>query len=528
MHAQRIGPAITELIPGPWLSGRRVSRKTRPGAAKEASISADIQDSAQLNTFHDMVVVPKCEALVRYGPLTPAIGFGLLAGMVWLYATGSDLYGRILLYWSFIPWSHPFIDTNVIPAWIHCWRAHGFVVYTDASWDACGLGPINYSPLWLRLTFLPTDPAWTNWYGLSLVAAFLLSLGLLPQPRHLGERALVVLGTFSCLPVFAMERGNVDLFIFLLAVGAALCLGGTIARRIFAYSLMVLGGLLKFYPLVLLILMLRERLPVFVALAGTAATIVAGTAFVFLDELRQLAPIPSGSPFYNLWSALNLPIGSPTVLRAFLNASSLPAPTAEALSQPGLVILIVAAALLSSMLVMALRLARRDDLRAALIAIPERTYRFLLIGAVLVVGCFFAGQNVGYRGVFLLLILPGILALIHVSASRGLRLIFTMTIGAMLCVLWELTVRHVVADVFGGSYNPVGGSLIGYAIWVVQELAWWWLIMILTAILMRFVVDSPAWRDLGPTMSRHWADWRQPNAAHDRRAREGATTTIVR
>jgi hypothetical protein len=32
----------------------------------------------------------------RFHPLVPAIGFVLLTGMAWLYATGSDLYNRIL------------------------------------------------------------------------------------------------------------------------------------------------------------------------------------------------------------------------------------------------------------------------------------------------------------------------------------------------------------------------------------------------------------------------------------------------
>jgi hypothetical protein len=428
--------------------------------------------------------------------LVPAIGFMLLAGMSWLYATGSDLYGRILAYWTFIPWSHPFIDLAAIPLFIRCWQQHGLVVYTDAAFDACGVGPLIYSPLWLRLTFLPTDPAWTNWLGLSLLSVFLLSLGLLPLSRRPGDRALVVMATFSCLPVFAMERGNVDLIVFLLAVGAALCLGGTIGRRILGYGLMVLGGLLKFYPLVLLLLMLRERRAILVPLALASVAIVAGTTYVLFDELRLLTPPPSGAPFYNRWGAWNFTMGFPTVVQAFLEAADFPASTIETLSNPKFVSVILAAFLLASMLVVALRLARRDDLRAGLTAIADRTYRFLVIGGVLVVGCFFAGQNVGYRGVFLLLVLPGILAMTHLPAAGGLRLVFTATTGAMLCVLWELTIRHLVADVFGGSYHPVEGSLVGYTVWVVQQLAWWWLITVLMAILIRFVADSPVWRDL--------------------------------
>jgi hypothetical protein len=432
-----------------------------------------------------------------FHPLIPAIGFVLLGGMTWLYATGSGLYGRILEYWSFIPWTHPFIDLAAMPAFIRCWREHGLVVYSDAALDACHIGGyLNYSPLWLRVPFPSTDPAWTNWYGLSLVSIFLLSLGLLPQSPRPGDRVLTVAATFSCLPVFAMERGNVDLIVFLLAVGAALCLGGTLSRRILGYSLMLLGGLLKFYPIVMLALMLRERLAVLVALALAASAIVAGTAFVFFDELRLLTPPPSGPPFYNLWGAWNLATGFPTVLRAFLEAAALPASMIEMLPQPRFVTVIVESLLLASTLVMALRLARHDDLRAGLTTIPDYASRILAIGGVLVVGCFFAHQNVGYRGVFLLLILPGLLALIHAPANGGLRPVFKVTVGAMLCVLWELTTRHLVADVFGGSYNPVEGSLIGYTVWVVQELAWWWLIAVLLGVLLRFVADSPAWRDL--------------------------------
>src|SRR5258708_11840839 len=87
-------------------------------------------------------------------------------------------------------------------------------------------------------------------------------------------------------------------------------------------------------------------------------------------------------------------------------------------------------------------------------------------------------------------------------ASSNLRPVFNVAIGAMLCVLWELTIRHLVADVFGGSFNPVEGSLAGYAVWAVQELAWWWLIAVLLAFLIRFAADSPAWRELRMILGR--------------------------
>ena len=348
---------------------------------------------------------------MRYDPLIPAIGFLLLAGMILLYASGSDLYGRILAYWTFIPWRYPFIDFAAIPLFIRCWHQHGLVVYTNAAWAACGVGPLIYSPLWLRLTFLPTDPAWTNWLGLSLVSAFLLSLGSLPQSRRRGDRGVTIIATFSCLPVFAMERANVDLLVFLSVVAAAWCLEGRLGRRILGYSLMLLGGLLKFYPVVLLILMLRERLAVLIALVLAVAAIVAGTALAFFDELRLLTPPPSAPPFYNLWGARNLASGFPTVHARVPAGNRAAHFFVRNQGLPRMIAAIVASLLLASTLVVALRFARRDDLATGLTAIPDRAYRLLLMGGVLVVGCFFAGQNVGYRGVFLLLILPALLAL---------------------------------------------------------------------------------------------------------------------
>jgi hypothetical protein len=428
-------------------------------------------------------------------PLVPAIGFVLLAGLSWLYMTSSDLYTRIISWWIHITSPLPFIDLAAIPAWQRCWQQHGFDVYSSASFPSCGVAPIIYSPLWLRLTFLPTDPAWTNWLGLPLVSAFLLSLGLLPQSQRIADRAIIVLATFSSPPVFAMERANMDLVIFLLAVGAALCFSGPLGRRVFGYGLMLLGGLLKFYPLVALILVLRERLAVMIAIGLAATAIIVGSAWVYLDELRRLTAVPSGAPFHYMWGGRNIPTGFPTVVRALLHASGIHSPLIETLTASPWVPTILYALLFAIALLMALRLAGRTDLRTSLAELPDRTHQFLLVGGVLIVGCFFAGQNIYYRGVFLLLIVPGILALTEISATRSLRRIYTLTTASILCVLSELSLRHIAADLFGGSYLLMEDSLLIYTIWAVKELAWWWLVTVLIAVLIRFAIGSPVWKD---------------------------------
>jgi hypothetical protein len=76
--------------------------------------------------------------------------------------------------------------------------------------------------------------------------------------------------------VFALERGNVDLIIFIMPVVAGVLGTGPLASRILFYSLMLPAGLLKFYPLIVLSTALRERPRTFFAIAATAGLVVVG------------------------------------------------------------------------------------------------------------------------------------------------------------------------------------------------------------------------------------------------------------
>jgi hypothetical protein len=171
----------------------------------------------------------------------------------------------------------------------------------------------------------------------------------------------------------------------------------------------------------------------------------------------------------------------------------------------------VAAMLLGLTLVQAVFLARRADLAGALQRLPQLTSHLLVASCLLIVACFFAGQNIGYRGVLLILLLPGLLALAVDLQLCALRIRIHTTIAAILFVMWELTERHVVADLFGGSFHPVD-SRPGYVLWFLQELAWWWLIALLLGIAMQFVVNSAAWRDLQALLRLFLPHGRPPHA----------------
>ena len=61
----------------------------------------------------------------------------------------------------------------------------------------------------------------TFWLGLLLDGLFLLSLGLAMRPRCAREIAIFALAVVSPMTIFALERANNDVIIFLLVLGGS-------------------------------------------------------------------------------------------------------------------------------------------------------------------------------------------------------------------------------------------------------------------------------------------------------------------
>ena len=72
----------------------------------------------------------------------------------------------------------PFVDLHGVLESIQCWR-QGVDVYVSSPCDALHRR-FNYSPMLLRMSFLPSDGASITAIGLGLAGAFLVSLGFLP------------------------------------------------------------------------------------------------------------------------------------------------------------------------------------------------------------------------------------------------------------------------------------------------------------------------------------------------------------
>jgi hypothetical protein len=55
----------------------------------------------------------------------------------------------------------------------------------------------------------------------------------------------------------------------------------------------------------------------------------------------------------------------------------------------------------------------------------------MVIGSAVIAGCFFAGQSIGYSGIFLLLVIPGLLAL----SRSGVRELRALCLGSAIVIV---------------------------------------------------------------------------------------------
>src|SRR5579862_7963076 len=167
----------------------------------------------------------------------------------------TDAYRAILYAWGIVPFEFPFVDiSGPLAAW-DCTRL-GIDVIEHNPCDVLDRG-YTYSPLWMSGSFIPLGTGATGIVGWALGLLFILSLTLVPPARRPWELALVVLATNSTMVVFAVERANQDIILFMLALCTGFLAGGVLPARLFAYLTALFAASLKYYPLTLLILSLR-------------------------------------------------------------------------------------------------------------------------------------------------------------------------------------------------------------------------------------------------------------------------------
>jgi hypothetical protein len=401
--------------------------------------------------------------------IVPAVGLAAIAALALLSERHPDAYHAVFAFLGVETLLIRFADLQFTLGAIECAK-HGVDVYVSDLCDPFGRA-FDYSPIWLYATFLP-GLAWSNSLGVCLAAAFYVSFGLLPPVTRPIRTVAMVAAALSPPVAFALERGNTDIVIFIALVIAIALLAGRRLWRLPGYALIFIAAALKFFPVTLAVLLLREPTRRILLILGIAAAAGIFSADYFFAELpRLVANLPHEAAFSNVFGASDLPDGITYVL--FHGAFS----GAERATKAALY-----GILLWRTAIGVVRLFR-SRFRTALRGLPERELLYLVAGAALISGCFFAGRSIGYREIFLLLTLPGLLFLAGTgddrangsSASRAHLLV--IVILWMGVITWGGLIPRSMIEMFGTAVQ----QRLYMLFWFIFELLWWQLMITLVA-----------------------------------------------
>jgi hypothetical protein len=163
--------------------------------------------------------------------------------------------------------------------------------------------------------------------------------------------------------------------------------------------------------------------------------------------------------------------------------------------------------LIASILAAAIWLGRHSRVQNTLEQLEKREHDFLLAGAAIIAGCFFAFENARYRGIFLLLAVPGLLVLSHQLPLPWARVALRRTCVAIVFVLWfpfvQGCIRAGVAALVGIiNLNDQGiDKVLRAAMWGCDQLAWSWIVMVLLGAFGVLVLNSEIWAAFSRTRS---------------------------
>lgn len=405
-------------------------------------------------------------------------------GFVLLWTFDRGLYLALLRPYIWTdPTNPPFTDLGAVLKAGACWHQGADVFQANACMDG---GMFNYSPVLLRIGLLGVGLGAQLPGGVALSLAAIAACALLPPALTRGELALRCALLCSGAAAHAFECGNIDLAMFVLVAAGVALQRLHFAARLAGHALFLLGGALKFYPAILLALLLRETRRRLICIAAVLALSAAVLLWGHWQQLSGiLGTLPLGLPFRGSFGAINLPFGV-ILLACMSRPSVLPDGTVfeTALHHSYLAAAVVIA---SKILVLAGLMAgmkRAPRYTAGLAALDDGRRVFLVAGAVLLAFCFFSAPNYEYRGLFLLLTLPGLHAM---ALAAGRRSALWLVLALMPLLLWE----RVLWEIFGGIGALLPGhalaAALGIALWLLREAGWWFIIIQLTAIAIAFL-----------------------------------------
>ena len=381
--------------------------------------------------------------------------------MVVLFHLAPPIYRGLLELWMVQFHSPPFLDAGGVASALECERL-GIDTYIENPCDPLER-QLVYPPIWKLGAMLPvTYAGWTTGVAIVFIVAFLASLWLLAQPRSLAHALILTLAAISPPVGWAVNSGNNELLLFaIVAIGTWVWCHGDRAR-LFAYGTFALAGVLKYFPAAVLLLALKEEPSKLLWIAFAAVGIAVGTTLVWLDEWP--------AALANVWniSAFTYTYGTENAAALFSTLGLFDRAQADVFKW-----------LFSALVILAgWRYSKRKEGAEALQFLETRELAFLLSGALLITASYLVTQNVAYRLIYLLMVLPALL----VVASRSTSSLLCSLPYLAILAMFIFPIRRHLAEL--GEPGSTWWTLVTTLGIYVREAAWLFLASGLLALIL--------------------------------------------
>lgn len=303
---------------------------------------------------------------------------------------------------------HPFVDTEAVLAWLECHRAGRDMALP------CNVGytrnPLNYPRTWLFLARSPIS--WDHTWHVAVIIEVLFFAATLVLIWPYPKAALLPMTAALASPplLFALERANVDILLFLFLFLACLA-GGWVAG-----GLITIAGTLKIYPIVAVVSIIDDR---------RRSWIPAALA-VLLFGVFCLSPLANWQGVVGHHTQAAFSSFGHQVLPEFLGETlSKRGIKIEKLLRVSAVLIFAALMVVTSWLVHLVPSVGASE--------SERDRRLIVCSMAVFLGCFAMGYNFDYRHIHCLLTIPALSAI----ASRHRWICLEgLYLALVLCGLW--------------------------------------------------------------------------------------------
>lgn len=350
----------------------------------------------------------------------------LIAGIVLMWVILGILFANYGYYETWDLWNVPshspvFRDWLLIPGSAESFR-NGFEPAIENPYDV-GQRIFNYPAFWRLFFYTNISNDDTIWIVSTLLILYFVFVMLFPQNVTIPGALLMLLVVFSPASMLLYERGNADLFVFIICALIVIVAGHSAN---WATVLLVFGGVVKMFPMLGIAVLLKESRQKFWRLAFIS--------IVFMIIYGVMT-------FQSQDAAWNTTMrGDGTSYGSFVLITRMGGYLMELLpiriSFGHLELIFESLALV--LILMAGILAIRQSV--LLESAHERNLSAFRMGAAIYIGTFLLGNNWDYRLAFLVFVVPQLAEWISLSQKKH-RIITILVIGLVLITCWHFKLQ---------------------------------------------------------------------------------------